>query len=75
MPKLYKPYLHIECAEAVINRGYVKSLPYVYSPDKGGFYIVDGKKVTEEDVLKKYPCEIKKVNWKGDNPDKTKIPS
>ena len=73
MPKLYKPYLHIECAKAVTNRGYVNSQTYVYNSKDGGHYLIDGKKVTEERLLKEHPIQMKKVNWKGENPDKTKV--
>ena len=37
------------------------------------FYIYKGESITKDSFYKMFPVSLQKVNYKGENPDKTKV--
>ena len=65
---------HISNWPVVMNNKQVrKAATFIYYPDGNSNYLYNGEVFDKDEFESMYPIDFKKVNIKGDNPDKTKI--
>ena len=62
----------INIAEYLRNKNILENTPYVFSKDVG-HYLTDKGLVPEQEFISRYPLRLVPVNYKGVNPDHTKV--
>jgi len=60
-------------AEYIRNKEGFKNNTFVYKHTGVSYYLVNGKKTCYEELKKKYPLQLRKSNYKGEDVDTTKI--
>lgn len=71
--KEIKPTLKVTgIAEYVRNKAKRKQTLFTITP-AGSFYFHEGERVKESEFNAQFPLDLKPINFKGENPDGTKV--
>jgi hypothetical protein len=56
----------------LINKEKRRNTPYFFTTN-GAYFLDDGQRLDKAEFYAKYPIILGKRNYKGENPDKTKV--
>ena len=62
----------IEVAAYIKNKCMLANSTFVYTPNEA-YYVVNGKKISVDEMKKKFPLHLKRKNWKGNGIDSRRI--